>query len=53
MTKEPNISEELKKMDYQPLLPVEKTLIKWSLSIGVVSLIFFYWLSVTYFPGAH
>ncbi|MBF0472904.1 MAG: hypothetical protein HQK91_04625 [Nitrospirae bacterium] len=53
MAEEPKIAEELHKMQYQPLMPVEKSLIKWSLSIGVISLIFFYWLSVTFFPGAH
>jgi hypothetical protein len=26
--------EELKKMDYEPLLPIEKKLIIWSLGIG-------------------
>ena len=45
--------DELQKMAYEPLLPVEKKLISWSLIIGVVSLGFLYWLSVTFFPGSH
>jgi hypothetical protein len=36
---EPRIQEELKKMPVEPLLPVEKKLIGWSLGIGVVLLI--------------
>ena len=47
------LSDELQKMEYEPLLPVEKKLISWSLIIGVVSLGFLYWLSVTFFPGSH
>ena len=45
--------DELQKMEYEPLLPVEKKLIVWSIGIGVVSLGFLYWLSVTFFPGSH
>jgi hypothetical protein len=36
---EPNLSEELKKIPVEPLLPVEKKLIGWSLGIGVVLLV--------------
>ena len=36
---EPVIGEELKKMPAEPLLPVEKKLIGWSLGIGIVLLI--------------
>ena len=50
---EAKLIDELQKMEYEPLLPVEKKLISWSLIIGVVSLGFLYWLSVTFFPGAH
>jgi len=32
---QPKFSEELRKMEYEPLLPVEKKLIGWSLAIGV------------------
>ena len=34
-----NIGEELRKAQAEPLLPVEKKLIGWSLGIGVVLLI--------------
>jgi len=50
---EAKLIDELQKMAYEPLLPVEKKLISWSLIIGIVSLGFLYWLSVTFFPGSH
>ena len=50
---EAKLIDELQRMEYEPLLPVEKKLISWSLIIGVVSLGFLYWLSVTFFPGSH
>jgi hypothetical protein len=31
---EPKISDELKNMEYEPLLPVEKKLVAWSVGIG-------------------
>ncbi|HTQ74263.1 MAG TPA: hypothetical protein VMI74_08240 [Burkholderiales bacterium] len=33
---QPRIGEEIRKMEYEPLLPVEKRLIGWSLGIGIV-----------------
>lgn len=36
---QPKISEEIRKMAYEPLLPIEKKLIGWSLSIGIVLLV--------------
>jgi hypothetical protein len=53
MADKPKLSEELKKMEYEPLLPVELTLIRWSIGIGVASLIILYWVSATFFPGGH
>ena len=50
---EAKLIDELQKMEYEPLLPVEKKLIGWSIVIGIVSLGFLYWLSVTFFPGSH
>jgi len=47
------ISDELKKMEYEPLLPVEKSLIKWSLILGVGLLFVLYWLSRILFPTGH
>jgi hypothetical protein len=32
---QPNIAEELRKAEAEPLLPIEKKLIGWSLGIGV------------------
>jgi len=50
---EAKLIDELQKMEFEPLLPVEKKLISWSLIIGIASLGFLYWLSVTFFPGSH
>jgi hypothetical protein len=44
---------EMRKMDYEPLLPVEKKLITWSIILGLVLLVLFVWVSYTYFPGTH
>ncbi len=46
---EPKLSEELKKMEREPLLEVEKRLIAWSLGIGVVLLAFLVWISHRFF----
>ena len=32
---QPNVRDELSKAEYEPLLPVEKKLIAWSLGIGI------------------
>ncbi len=44
-------SEELKKMEHQPLLPVEKKLVVGSLVLGVVLLGFLMWISRVFFPA--
>jgi hypothetical protein len=36
---EPKVGEEMRKMPVEPLLPVEKKLIGWSLGLGVVLLV--------------
>jgi hypothetical protein len=51
MSEEPNIREELKKMPVEPLLPIEKKLIAWSLGLGVVLLLLLILISRTYFPA--
>lgn len=51
MAEAPKIAEEIKKMEYEPLLPVEKKLIGYSLIIGVVLLGLLIWASYTFFPG--
>lgn len=39
MNDENRLADELKKMDYEPLLPVEKKLITWSISLGIILLV--------------
>ncbi len=53
MAEQPKLSEELKKMEYEPLLPVEKKLIVWSIGLGVVLLGALVWVSYTFFPAGH
>jgi hypothetical protein len=36
---QPNIREELNRAEVEPLLPIEKKLIGWSLTIGLVLLV--------------
>ena len=36
---QPNISDELRKAPAEPLLPIEKQLIGWSLGIGITLLV--------------
>ena len=36
---QPKIADEMGKMQYEPLLPIEKRLIAWSLSLGIVFLV--------------
>jgi hypothetical protein len=50
---EHKLIDELQQMEYEPLLPVEKKLIAWSIGIGVIALGFLIWVSYTYFPGTH
>ncbi|MGH8709973.1 MAG: hypothetical protein ACREVA_01445 [Burkholderiales bacterium] len=51
MEQQPKISEEMQKMPYEPLLPVEKKLIGWSLGLGVVLLVILVFISYTFFPA--
>ncbi len=51
MPEEPKFSEELKRMAYEPLLPVEKKLIACSLALGIVLLGLLIWISNKFFPG--
>jgi hypothetical protein len=53
MAEQPKLSEELKKMEYEPMLPIENQLVGWSIGIGVVSLVVLYWVSITFFPSGH
>ena len=49
---QPRLAEEMKKMEYEPLLPVEKKLIFWSIVLGVVLLGLLTWVSYTFFPAS-
>ena len=51
MAEKPKLAEELKKLVEEPLLPVEKQLVAWSVGLGVVLLGLLVWLSRTFFPG--
>jgi len=46
---QPKLSEEISKMPYEPLLPIEKKLIGWSLGLGIVLLVVLGFISRTYF----
>jgi hypothetical protein len=40
-------------MQFEPLLPVEKKLIGWSIGLGIVLLGILIWISYTFFPAGH
>jgi len=46
---EPKFAEEIRKMQHEPLLPVEKKLIGWSITLGVVLIGALMWLSKVLF----
>ena len=39
MSDKPNIRVEMAKAEYEPLLPIEKKLIAWSLGLGITLLV--------------
>lgn len=47
-----NLAGEMEKMEYEPLLPIEKKLILWSIGLGVVLLVLLTWVSYTFFPAS-
>ena len=47
---EPKIAHEIEKMPYEPLLPIEKKLIAWSLAAGVVLMVILILVSRIFFP---
>jgi hypothetical protein len=49
LSEEPKLTEELAKMPYEPLLPIEKKLIVWSISLGVVLLGVLIWVDQAFF----
>ena len=42
---DPKLADELRKMEYEPLLPIEKKLIAWSIGIGLILIILLVWIS--------
>jgi hypothetical protein len=50
---DPKFAEEIEKMEEEPLLPVEKKLITWSLVLGVGLLFVLYEASRIFFPAGH
>ncbi|MFO1310189.1 MAG: hypothetical protein U1F64_17345 [Burkholderiales bacterium] len=48
---QPRIGEEIRKMGYEPLLPVERRLIGWSLGLGIVLLIVLVAVSNAFLKG--
>lgn len=45
MSENPKLVEEIKKMEYEPLLPIEMKLIRWSIGLGIGLLILLYFIS--------
>lgn len=46
---EAKIADELRKMEHEPLLAVEKKLIAWSIGMGVAALAALVWISEVFF----
>ena len=51
MSDDPKLSDEIRRMQQEPLLQVEKRLILWSLGLGVGLLGLLLWISNKFFPG--
>ena len=49
MSQEPKLAEEIRSMPEEPLLPIEKKLIGWSLLLGVALLGLLLWMSGAFF----
>ena len=47
----PKFAEEMQKMAYEPLLPIEKKLIVWSLSLGVTLFVVLVLISRAFIHG--
>jgi hypothetical protein len=52
-SEQPKLVDELRKMEYEPLMPVEKKLILWSVGLGAAALGLLVWLSYRFFPSGH
>lgn len=53
MAEQPKLAEEIKKMEEDEFLPVEKKLVQWSIGLGIVLLGILVWVSYTFFPTGH
>lgn len=53
MAEEPRLAEEMRKMEEEEFLPVEKKLVGWSIALGIVLLGVLVWISYTFFPAGH
>jgi hypothetical protein len=51
LSAQPKLIDEMKSMEDEPLLPVEKKLIAWSIGLGVALLGILIWISYTFFPA--
>jgi len=51
MADQPNVAEELKKMEWEPLLPVGEKLVGWSLGLGIVLLGILVLVNYIFFPA--
>jgi hypothetical protein len=49
MEEETKFADELNKMEFEPLMPIEKKLIGWSIGLGIVLLGILIWVSYTFF----
>jgi hypothetical protein len=50
---EGQLARELDEMQREPLLPIEKKLIGWSIGLGIGLLGLLVWISYTFFPAGH
>lgn len=53
MSEKSKLAEELKNMEYEEILPVEKKLVGWSIALGIILLGILIWVSYTFFPAQH
>ena len=52
MNEEPKLADEIRSMREEPLLPIERKLIGWSLALGIGLLGLLLWISNAFFPSA-
>jgi hypothetical protein len=51
MEERPHVADELQRMKHEPLLPIERRLIAWSLIVGVVLLVVLVTISRIFIKG--